>query len=292
MCSYSLRDRFLRHVTHAAAVAVLAAAIFGPGIAWCQTPSPLQEWQYPGGIILEKLFVSDLPDWRVVLGASAVDTPRYQGSRSYRLEPGPAIDIRYQDIAFASVGDGLGVNLLRGTNYRAGVAVGYDLGRRVSDDRERLSGLGDISAAPSLKLFGSYVISKDFPLVLRADARRILGGAGGLLGDLEGFVPLPGSSQRFVMFAGPSITFANRQYTQKVFGVSARQAVASGYPDFEAHGGSNAAGLGFSATWFVNSHWLINSDVALSHLLGSASDSPLTQTAVQGVAEVTTAYRW
>ena len=38
--------------------------------------------------------------------------------------------------------------------------------------------------------------------------------------------------------------------------------------------------------------WAGHEFVALSHLLGSASDSPLTQTAVQGVAEVTTAYRW
>jgi len=32
---------------------------------------------------------------------------------------GPVIDVRYQDLAFASVGEGIGVNVIRGDNYRA-----------------------------------------------------------------------------------------------------------------------------------------------------------------------------
>jgi len=45
---------------------------------------------------------------------------------SYRTVPSPAFDIRYKDLLFLSDGDGLGVNLLRGETYRAGVALGYD----------------------------------------------------------------------------------------------------------------------------------------------------------------------
>ena len=148
-----------------------------PRMAWSQTPSPLQEWQYPGGTILEKLYEPNLQDWRVVLGAAVAAMPRYDGARSYRVSPGPVVVILYRDIAFASVGEGLGVNLLRGDNYRAGVSIGYDLGRPMSDDYEHLHGLGDIQPAPVVKVFGSYVISKKFPLVLRADVRRIVGGA-------------------------------------------------------------------------------------------------------------------
>jgi outer membrane scaffolding protein for murein synthesis (MipA/OmpV family) len=32
--------------------------------------------------------------------------------------------------------------------------------------------------------------------------------------------------------------------------------------------------------------------VAVNRLLGSASDSPITQASYQGILEVTTAYRW
>jgi outer membrane scaffolding protein for murein synthesis (MipA/OmpV family) len=271
-------------------LALMLCAI-GPRMALSQTPSPLQEWQYPGGVMLEQLFEPNL-EWRFVLGAAVVTEPLYDGSRRYRVEPGPVIDIRYRDIAFASVGEGLGVNILRGENYRAGVAIGYDLGRPVSDDPSHLNGLGNISAAPFIKLYESYVISKQFPLDVRADVRRIVGGAGGLLGDLQAFMPLPGSSKTLFMLAGPSITFSDRQYTQKVFGVSDTQAAASGYRGYAAHGGLTAAGLGFSATHFITPGWLINADVAANRLLGSASNSPITQTSFQGIVELTTAYQW
>jgi hypothetical protein len=41
-----------------------------PSAALSQTPS-LQEWQYSSGIVLERLFEPNLPEWRVVLGAAA-----------------------------------------------------------------------------------------------------------------------------------------------------------------------------------------------------------------------------
>lgn len=269
----------------------LGLAALGPGTLHAQTPNPLQEWQYPGGIVLEKLFVPDLPEWRVALGAAAVLLPRYQGAREYRLEPGPVIDIRYRDLAFASVGEGLGFNLIHGMKYHTSISIGYDLGRRVSEDPNRLHGLGNINPAPVVKLSESYVLSKRFPLILRADVRQIVGGADGLLGDLEAYMPLPGSSQSFVMFAGPSVTFANRRYAQNVFGVTAAQSAASGYPEFYGHGGANSVGIGFSATRFVTTHLMINVDAAISRLERSAHDSPLTQASMQRVVELSLAYR-
>jgi outer membrane scaffolding protein for murein synthesis (MipA/OmpV family) len=271
---------------------VLMLCVGVPRIAMSQTPSALQEWQYSGGITLQKLYEPDLPKWRVVLGAGAEVQPLYDGARPYRTRAGPVINILYRDVAFASVGEGLGVNLVNGANYRGGVALGYDFGRRVSDDLSHLRGLADIGRAPVVKFFGTYVISKEFPLVLRADVRKIIGGADGLLGDLEAYVPLPGSSRKLVMFAGSSLTFADHHYSQRLFGITTAQALASGYPLYDAHAGANAVGLGFSATGFITKHWLINADLALNHLLGSASNSPITQSSVQRVLALSVEYKW
>jgi outer membrane scaffolding protein for murein synthesis (MipA/OmpV family) len=261
-------------------------------MALSQTPSALQEWQYSGGIVLVKLFQPDLPDWRVQLGAAAERRPLYDGARAYRLVGGPMIDIRYRDVAFASVGEGVGVNFLHGANYLMGVALGYDQGRREADDLEHLKGLTSIHAAPVVKVFGSWVYSKEFPLVLRADARRFVGGAAGWAADLSAYLPLPGSSKTFIMFAGPSITFADRRHLQTLFGVTESQALASGYPVYTAHGGANAVGFGFSATRFLDERWLLNADIAVNHLLGSAGDSPITQSTLQGVLALSVAYKW
>lgn len=137
-----------------------------------QTPSPLQEWQFPGGIILPKEFELKLPEWRTVLGAAMAVRPLYDGARPYKVQPGPA---------------------------------------------------------------------------------------------------------------GPSLTFADGGYMQNVFGVTPLEAVHSGYPGFNAHGGLKAAGFGFSSTWFVNEHWLVNCDAAVSHLLGSAGASSITERPTQGL---------
>jgi outer membrane scaffolding protein for murein synthesis (MipA/OmpV family) len=257
-----------------------------------QTPSPLQEWQYSSGIVLEKMFKPNLPEWRVVLGAAAEARPLYDGAELYRVQGGPVINIRYRDIAFVSVGEGIGVNVLRGENYRAGILLGYDLGRRVSDDYGHLHGLGDIGRAPVIELFASYAISKEFPLVFRGDVRQMIGGADGLVADLGAYMPLPGSSKKLIMFAGPSITYADHRYLQKEFGVTPTQALASGYPIYNVHAGTNAVGLGFSATRFITDHWLVNMDTAVNHLLGSARESPITQKTVQRALAISFAYTW
>jgi hypothetical protein len=98
----------------------------------------------------------------------------------YRTRGGPVLEFRYRDIAFASVGEGVGVNILRGENYLAGVSVGYDLGRYVSADSVHLRGLTNISSAPVLNLFGTYAVSREVPLVLRSDLRKFVGGAAGV----------------------------------------------------------------------------------------------------------------
>lgn len=260
--------------------------------AHAQTPSPLQEWQYQSGVVLRDMFQSKVPEWQVTLGAAMSLQPLYDGARSYHVRPGPTLDVRFRDLAFLSVGEGLGVNVLRGTNYRFGVSLGYDLGRRVSENPSRLQGLGNIEPAPVPKLFFAYALSKSFPLVFRADIRRVIGGANGVIGDISLYMPLPGSSERLVMFAGPSVTLADASYMQNVFGVGMAQAARSGYPRFHANAGLKSTGFGFEATWFFTKHWLMNGDAAVSRLLGSAADSPITQEKTEGALTLSVAYQF
>jgi outer membrane scaffolding protein for murein synthesis (MipA/OmpV family) len=263
-----------------------------PRIAAAQTPSPLQEWQYSSGIILEKLFRPDAPDWRAVAGVGAEYQPLYDGAQPYRVIGGPVIHIRYKDTYFFSVGEGLGWNFVRGENYRVGVSLSYDLGRRESEDYTHLHGMGDIARAPVIKVFGSYVISKEFPLVLRTDVRQYIGGSDGVVGDLQAYMPLPGSSEKLIMFAGPSISFASRLYQQTTFGVSPAQSESSGYPVYEAHAGSNAMGLGFSASLFLTKHWILNTDMAINRLIGSSGESPFIQRKTQSAIALSCEYMW
>ncbi|HEX4150741.1 MAG TPA: MipA/OmpV family protein [Steroidobacteraceae bacterium] len=272
--------------------ALVVPLLFVAALSHAQTPSPLQEWQYSRGVALEQLFEPNVPDWKVFLGPAVEYHPLYDGAALTRTQAGPLFDIRYKDLAFASAGEGLGVNLIHDAHIRAGFALTYDLGRYVSADVSHLHGLGDIVHAPVFKGFMSYALSKEFPLVVRADVRQILGGADGLVGDLEAYMPLPGSSKRLFMFAGPSYTFADHRYFQKEFGITAAQSIASGYPVYDVHAGSDAVGFGFSATGLITEHWLLNLDTAVNHLLGSAAYSPITQRKTQHIYILSVVYHW
>lgn len=258
-----------------------------------QTPSPLQEWQYSGGIILAKLFEPDQPEFRRIVGLAAEAQPAYDGSRAYRIQGGPNLNVYYRDIAFASTGEGIGYNILRGDHYRVGVALGYDFGRHTSQDYANLHGMGDIGAAPVGKVFASWVISRKLPLILRVDARQFIGGAQGAVGDIAIYTPLPGSSKTFVMYAGPSLTLATRHYMQVMYGVTPEQSAASGHPIYEImHNGTVAAGVGFSATKFLSAHWLLNVDAAFSQLRASPAHSPVIEATNQRVLVLSINYMW
>jgi outer membrane scaffolding protein for murein synthesis (MipA/OmpV family) len=258
-----------------------------------QTPSPLQEWQYSGGIILARLFEPDLPRFRTILGLAAEAQPVYDGSRAYRLEGGPVINIHYRDIAFISTGEGLGYNLLRGDHYQLGIGVTYDLGRKEKDDLTNLHGMGNIGAAPVGKIFGTWVLSRHFPMILRVNARQFAGGAQGAVGDASVYLPLPGSSHTFVMFAGPSITLATHHYLQTLYGVTPAQSLLSGHPVYEIpRDGTSAAGVGFSASKFLTEHWILNLDTAINQIRGNASRSPLVERRTQRILALSIDYQW
>src|ERR1700750_2152133 len=133
--------------------------------AFAQTPSPLQEWQYSGGIILARLFQPDLPTWRTVLGLAVEVQPVLDGSRASMVQGGPVVNIHYKDIAFISTGEGIGYNVFRGDHYQIGVGVTYDFGRKEKDDLTNLRGMGDIGATPLGKLYAYWVLSQTFTMI-------------------------------------------------------------------------------------------------------------------------------
>lgn len=264
-----------------------------PRAALAQTPSPLQEWQYSGGVILARLFEPDLPQWRLIAGAAADVQPIYDGARAMKVGGGPDFNVYYKDLWYLTTGNGLGYNFVRGRQYQIGLALAYDQGRTVRDDETNLRGMGDIYAAPVAKLYASVVLSKRFPLILRVAVRQYIGGAQGAAGDASVYLPLPGSSKTFVMFAGPSITMATAHYMQVEYGVDTRQSLASGHPAFYiTRPGTTDAGVGFSATKFIGKHLLINLDAAISQVRGSPARSPLIERRTQRVLALSCEYHF
>jgi outer membrane scaffolding protein for murein synthesis (MipA/OmpV family) len=260
--------------------------------AAAQTPSPLAEWQYSSGIQLQRLFEPTIPTWQVELGLGAQYAPVFDGIGKYQVQPGPVIDIRYKDIAFASTGEGVGFNLFSFRHISFGAAVTYDLGRSPHLDGSALSGLGTIHPAPELKIFATTALAEAFPLVIRVDARKQVGATNGYIGDAGAYLPLPGSSQTFVWFAGPTVTLADSRYMNAYFGVSQVQAANTRYRRYKASAGFKSAGFGVSSDYFVTTHTIISVNAAFNRLLGSAANSPITRSKYEAVVSVAALYKF
>lgn len=261
-------------------------------VAQAQTPSPLAEWQYSSGIQLQHLFMPTTPTWQTEIGMGAAILPSASGMKRSRVQYGPALDIRYKNIAFLSTGEGLGANLFSFRHISVGGALTYDIGRSPSQDRKVLEGMGTIHTVPEFKIFATTVLSKSFPLTIRFDIRKQLKGSNGYVGDIGAYLPMPGSSERFAWFVGPTLTVANTRYMTTYYGVNHEQAITSHHPYYKAHGGLESAGIGLSANYFLTSHFIFNFTSAYSRLLGSASNSPITQTPNQAIAAIAILYKF
>nr|WP_238263091.1 MipA/OmpV family protein [Cupriavidus pauculus] len=274
-------------------MALLAAlTLLGATRAHAQTPAPLSEWQYSVGVPLEKLFEGEPEKWEVRVGLATSVRPYYEGTTNYFMLAGPVIDVRYRDLAFMSTGEGLGWNIIHTNNFRAGVALTYDFGRREKHDHDHLGGLGNIGMALETKAFAEYVVSKEFPLVIRANVRRQFGGANGVIGDIGAYMPLPGSNEKFFWFAGPTMTFADSAYMSRWYGVSAEQSARSGLPQHRASGGIKSYGGGVSAMWFFNKHWFSTADVGVSALVGDARNSPVVSKSTSWTGDISINYQF
>lgn len=260
--------------------------------ARAQTPSPLAEWQYSSGIQLQRLFMPTTPTWQVELGVGGAALPIVTGMKRYHVKFGPALDIRYKNIAFLSTGEGLGANLFSFRHISVGGALTYDTGRSPSQDRKMLEGMGTLHPVPELKLFATTVLSKTLPLTIRMDVRKQLKGSNGYIGDIGAYMPMPGSSEKFFWFVGPTVTFANTRYMTTYFGVNRNQAHTSHYKYYKAYGGLESAGFGLSSNYFMTPHFILSGTAAYSRLLNSAAKSPITQSPNQMILALAILYKF
>jgi outer membrane scaffolding protein for murein synthesis (MipA/OmpV family) len=235
--------------------------------------STFTDWQNSSGIVMRPLG-GPIPDWSVTVGGGLAGLPAYEGSNEQRLSPAPTVDIRYKDLAYLSIGEGIGVNILRGTNYRAGVGLTYDMGRE-HNIATRLAGTRNIDPAPVFKAFAQYAF---VPVVLSADIKQALTSYQGLTADIGAYMPVV-ANEKVQVFIGPEVTFADSRYMQAYFGVNAQNTgPQSHFRHYNANGGLKDAKLGVASLYHFTDHWFVDGDLAVERLLGSAPGSPIVQT--------------
>jgi outer membrane scaffolding protein for murein synthesis (MipA/OmpV family) len=230
--------------------------------------------------------------WTLTLGAFGGVGADYEGSNDYRFFGAPVVDLRYRDLFFLSVRDGLGVSLVRIGGFTAGPMVRVRFGRD-QDDNDALKGLGDVGPTIEGGLFARY---RTGGFVFGVEGVQGLNGDGHRGATLHANAGYGGRlAERWRYSLGPSVTWADGNYTRTYFGISQDQAARSVYSPYDAQSGFKDVAFGGTLTWSFTDAMAVTAIAEVKQLLGDAADSPIVDqagSATQGFLGLSLSYRF
>lgn len=221
------------------------------------------------------LWGQEADDWKIDVGVVTLYQPVSPGIDEYEWRAFPLIDITYRDRYFLNFQKGLGLTLLgnRQSQHQLDVAIGVDFGRDESDAKE-LTGLGDVDESVELRLFYAFRLNKDWSVNLRLAQGLNNDGHEGFTADLgvnwTQYFPETG----ILIQTGPSIRFADDDYLNAFYGVTAQQSLLSGYDTYKASAGIESYGWRIFARKQINEQWSLFAQTYLYSLASDAKDSP------------------
>ncbi len=147
------------------------------------------------------------------------------------------------------------------------------LGKRDAADYDDLNGMDDISRAYELGFKLSYVSG---PFTSYTHIRKGFGGHHGVVGQI-GTRYRHDFGDRLTFWAGAELQAGDDKFTDTYFGVSADEAVTSGYDEYSPGGGFYEANLNLEARYMLNDDWAVLGRAKYGRLLEDAADSPLVK---------------
>jgi MipA family protein len=215
-------------------------------------------------------------DWSFTLGGGVGYGPDYEGSNDYSTTPIPAVSASYRNFVFFE-GTSLRVNALGFVDSDLGIIAGptisYGAGRSHKDNKA-LAKMGDIKSGADLGGFLGYSLG---PIVVGTTFTQELGKKRkGMFGDVSvGYNQV--FTDQIMGSIGASATWADKDYMQDYFGVSAGQALATGYSLYKPKAGFKSVGLNLGLNYRLTEHFTIGASGGYSYLLDNAADSPLVR---------------
>lgn len=221
----------------------------------------------------------DANGWNVRLGLLGFATPDYEGSDDYEIQPAPDVEITYGKHFFFDRA-GLGANLIATDTLRLGVAIGFDGGRK-SSENDALTGYKKVDATAVGRAFVEYTLGS---FNLNADVTM------DVLGDgHDGTVVSAGANYMFtagrtITIIGPQVTWASDNYMHSYFSTDrSRQRALSGptavpflgsRAGYKASSGFKDVGMTAIVIHPLNDNWAVTGIGGYNRLLGDAADSP------------------
>jgi outer membrane scaffolding protein for murein synthesis (MipA/OmpV family) len=278
----------------------LGVGLFAGGLAQAQTPA-----------------TNPMPDGSrdMYAGLGVQSAPRYEGTENRKVSALPVLQIAWSNGVFIS-GMSAGMHLSGSPTVEYGPLLAVQPGRDESGtgtvaggvgdptlafaagqgDRTipltgRLAGMDEIGARLQLGGFYNQYLSPQWRLTssVLLGAGREHDGARLELG-VQRLAAVDGARHRVSLAAGLGVV--NRQYNATYFGVTAEEAVRSGFPAYRPGGGLQDVHVGARWNWVFTPSWMLTSSLQAKRLLGSASHSPLTERPANLTVSTAIAYRF
>jgi outer membrane scaffolding protein for murein synthesis (MipA/OmpV family) len=259
--------------------------------------------------------INPMPDGSrdMYLGLGAQSAPRYEGAGSRKVNALPVIQVQWSNGLFIA-GSTAGLHLSSQPSYEFGPLLALQPRRDAEGTGPTSGGIG-VSILPpfgaeknmngphaldgmdkiATRLLGGAFFNYYLAPQLRLTS-SVLWGAGNERdgGKAEfGVQRLANSAEsehRVSLSAG--FTVANRAYNQAYFGVTAPEAIKSGYRWYSPKGGIKDVHVGVRWNWALSPSWLLTSQVQATRLMGSAKDSPLVERPTNLTVSTAIAYRF
>ena len=181
--------------------------------------------------------------------------------------PLPAGKASWRDTLFLGSLGGIEAEILRGSNFAAGISA------RSQRPHHRLE-LGRDDSTLEFGAFGELFFD-DWKIVARV-GQDLSDTGGGFVADL-GLRWASQISDSWRVELGSEISWASDQYTNRFYGVGPRRASEAGLRLYDAAPGLKDLTFSGSVTYSISDNWTIGGIVGAQRLMGSAADSPLVK---------------
>lgn len=118
----------------------------------------------------------------------------------------------------------------------------------------------------------------------------VSGGTEGLIADAR-FSYSIGVSTKFFLTPTVGTTWANAKHNDRYFGVTAREATASGLTRYSAGAGFKDISAGLTASYRVTDRFTLSATSIVTTLLDEAKDSPIVQKRTRPTGVLALTYR-
>jgi outer membrane protein len=229
------------------------------------------------------------------VGGGIAVGPRYSGSDENMVSPMLAVDYALASGFYASSLRGLGYGASVGP-FSYGAALGYRAARKENGKQpfgsgrasKYLRGMGDVQGAATANLSVGYAIFDGLNVNLHTALALSNRESGNTYGaGLSGML-VKSDSDTVTLNVG--FELADGKYAQSYYGVTAQQAVKSGYKVYKPKSGVYQADVTMSWQHKIDAHWGVTGMLGVTGLLRDAANSPLVRRTTSPTAAVYASY--